>query len=366
MDKSKRQSNFELMRIVSMIFIVFYHFCIHGSFLSNCTNTVLKQILDILVCISLVHVNSFVLLSGYFQNKSKFKIKKITDLIDQTLFYRVLIVIFLLITNRVVLNKVQILEETALINLTQYWYVKIFFILYIISPYINKFINTLDQKEFKRLIIILFSLLSLIPFITKGLSYDNDGFGLVHFIFLYLVGAYINRYPIFKDKSVIKKRIIYISVFVICVLINKYLTDGMINIEDKNNLFKSISTSFVLNKLNYASPIIIIQTLSYFLLFETIDIKSIFINKVAEVSFAVYLIHDNQLLKPFVYKFFRLADSATKTSGIFYLFGAVFIMFIIGCIIEKVRITCIKKLDKTKIVNEIKNVGRKISKIDVQ
>ena len=42
--ENKRNSNFELMRIVSMAFIVLWHIIMHGNVLSNCTNPAIKMI----------------------------------------------------------------------------------------------------------------------------------------------------------------------------------------------------------------------------------------------------------------------------------------------------------------------------------
>lgn len=60
-----RNSNFELMRIVSMFFIVIYHIIIHGKILENSHGTT-HFLLYIILAICIVHVNSFILVTGYF------------------------------------------------------------------------------------------------------------------------------------------------------------------------------------------------------------------------------------------------------------------------------------------------------------
>ena len=72
--KKERQSNYELMRIISMLFIVIYHIIFHGKLLDNTSGSI-HLILLLILCISLVHVNSFILVSGYFQYDKKFSIK---------------------------------------------------------------------------------------------------------------------------------------------------------------------------------------------------------------------------------------------------------------------------------------------------
>lgn len=84
--KVERNANFELLRIISMLFIVIYHMIIHGQVLNNCTNKNLYTILTIIEYITIIHVNSFVLLSGYYQSSGKFKQSKLWMLINSSFF----------------------------------------------------------------------------------------------------------------------------------------------------------------------------------------------------------------------------------------------------------------------------------------
>ena len=58
-----RNSNYELMRIVSMFLIVLYHVIYHGQVLQNCHNEGAKIILELLEFFIFVYVNSLILLS---------------------------------------------------------------------------------------------------------------------------------------------------------------------------------------------------------------------------------------------------------------------------------------------------------------
>ena len=91
-NKKVRQSNFELMRIISMFMIVLWHVIIYGKGLAN-ADSVLSLNFDIIKSIIVVHVNSFILVTGYFQCDSKFKIKKVLNLLFTSWFYRVLFLI---------------------------------------------------------------------------------------------------------------------------------------------------------------------------------------------------------------------------------------------------------------------------------
>ena len=88
--KTTKESNFELLRIVSMFSIVLWHVIIHGKVLENSSNT-LYYLLQIILFILITHVNSFLMITGYFQYNKKFSIKKILKIVLQLWFYNFII-----------------------------------------------------------------------------------------------------------------------------------------------------------------------------------------------------------------------------------------------------------------------------------
>lgn len=163
-EKTTRKSNFELLRIVSMFFIVLYHTIIHGHVIENSTNPGLTMISNLLLFICIVHVNSYVLVSGYFQSKSTCKQSKVWSLINANWFYRVIIVIILTSVGAISLSKVQNLKQIFVIDITDsYWFIKMYLALYLFSPFLNKLIDQLTKNEYNKLLIILTVILSIIP-----------------------------------------------------------------------------------------------------------------------------------------------------------------------------------------------------------
>ncbi len=72
----KRQSNFELLRIISMLFIVIYHLIFHGNIIKNCSNQGVAIIFTIIELITIVHVNSFILSLAIFNQIPNLKNQK--------------------------------------------------------------------------------------------------------------------------------------------------------------------------------------------------------------------------------------------------------------------------------------------------
>ena len=89
-ENNQRQSNFEFLRILAIIMIIFHHIAAHSNFSSPSETTFLY-----IVFIRMggkIGVNIFVLISGYFLiNAEKIKIKKILKLWGQIIFYSLLI-----------------------------------------------------------------------------------------------------------------------------------------------------------------------------------------------------------------------------------------------------------------------------------
>ena len=144
-----RNSNFELMRIISMLMIVMGHVLYHGNLITNSKNTTLSIAFTFIFYFLLLHVNSYVLLTGYYQSNSKFKQSKLWALISSTMFYKIVIMVLFAWLGLIKLTKVQILWELFPLNINEYWYVKYYFFLYCISPILNCIINSVSFAECK-------------------------------------------------------------------------------------------------------------------------------------------------------------------------------------------------------------------------
>ncbi|EOU1923475.1 hypothetical protein DMN38_09310, partial [Clostridium perfringens] len=92
MIKIKRESNFELLRIISMFMIVVLHVLNHGGIYKS-TNIYSNDfiIVNLIESLSIVGVNCFVLISGYFGINSRFSFRKCMKIYIQVIFYSIII-----------------------------------------------------------------------------------------------------------------------------------------------------------------------------------------------------------------------------------------------------------------------------------
>ena len=118
-----RNSNYELMRIISMFFIVIYHcIIITGGQLIEHTTGFTQMFCEFLSLIIIVHVNSFLLISGYFQYNKQTSLKKVWKLIRMALFYSIIIALVLNFTNIINLNFLDYVKVFSPIEFSNLWF----------------------------------------------------------------------------------------------------------------------------------------------------------------------------------------------------------------------------------------------------
>ena len=143
-----RMSNFELLRIICVILIIAHHYSVHGNWLDKvCGLTFNNAIIDFLAIGGKIGVSCYLLITGYFSVKSTFNIKKIFKLVFEVLFYSIGIFIIFNLFNINILNidSSIILKSFFPITYSLYWFITLYIILYIFSPYLNKLIFSLKK-----------------------------------------------------------------------------------------------------------------------------------------------------------------------------------------------------------------------------
>ena len=189
-----RQSNFELMRIVSMFMIVVWHFIMHSNLLAR-TSGALNLFLNFIYIAFSVHVNSFILVSGYFQYNKSIKMNKVVSLFTATWFYKAVYALIFSLSGIVIMSKLDLFLFLQPLNYSYgygifYWFINIYIIFYLLIPFFNIMIKNMSQKQHRCFVIILFALFSIIPWMTRSQIIINDGTTILNFILLYFIGSY--------------------------------------------------------------------------------------------------------------------------------------------------------------------------------
>ncbi len=356
--RMNRESNYELLRIIAMFFIVLWHVIQHSYLIENTPlGGVNNFLINAIMFFIVIHVNLFLLITGYYQSKSKFKLKKLISLIFLIGFYNVLINSIFKFCGLMKYSNLDYLLKISFFNLDTYWYLKCYIIVFLLSPFFNLLIEKMNKKIYKRLLISLILAFSIIPFLTGNLFYEADG--LSQQILLYFVGAYIRKYNLnknlFSTLNITQKRLLYLGSFLIFWIINISMYTVQIYLTSLNSdILKYIGSCLGAYKCFYNNPIVILQSLSIFLLFGTFKVKSKIINRISSLTLGIYLIHEMRCVYSHVYKWIGLDKGKIiydKQIILKAIFWAV-IIFIVCALIEYLRQLIVKFLFKIKTIDK--------------
>ena len=356
-NRAERESNLELLRIVSMIFIIIYHIILHGNYMDRSLGAC-KLLLLLIESFTIVHVNSYVLLTGYFQSSSRLRATKVMALNNSAWFYRVVFMFLFMFLGLAKPNSIVIFQNVLPIDYDTYWFLNAYIALYLFSPILNRLINSCNKKQLKAIIFGLFLMISIIPTITIDTWLNTwSGHSLITFILLYLIGAYLRKFPIekellFKSWSSEKQSFLFCFLYFSFAFISFLL---VVLGQDMHQLgrFTSYIGRVIENfHISYTSPIVIIEAIFYLLFFRTIRIKSKFINKISASCFGVYLIHDNYYVRTILYEKLGITSIPVSIKNVFLTILAAIVIFIICTLIESIRRFVFQKIYNTNIAKK--------------
>jgi len=345
-----RESNFELLRIFSILAIICSHFFTHSFDASIITTDFnLNVLLKGLLTFGCVANFIFIALTGYFMVKSKPNYKKIVGLVLEMYFYSLLIPIFALLTNHQL--TFSHIRDALLPFPFGNWFCVMYIVLYLFIPVINRLINTLDKNDFRKLILLCFIVFSIVPTVfLRNPNFSN----LTIFILDYLIGAYISLYSInLSKKKRLRSTILSITLLLLSV-IAIYLVGITLNIG-----IMARSATYLISSNH--SPLVIFAGTMVFLAFKDLRIKpSRLINTIALSTLGIYLIHDNRIIRHMIWK--EIIPVNLMEADTVMLLGTcavkVLLVFIICLAIDQLRILLFGKLEK-QLSEKIYNLGVK-------
>lgn len=153
----KRYLNFEVLRILAMLFIVIWHFLVKGTIhIDKGVGLTLIQetpeyniiLYSIMVVVSSCGVDLFVLLSGYFLSTSFIlKMDRIFHIWSITFFYLLVIgcIMFFFFPNTATLS--EILKNIRPISGGNYWFIKSYLGMVLLAPFIAKNYKYIKPKS---------------------------------------------------------------------------------------------------------------------------------------------------------------------------------------------------------------------------
>lgn len=290
--ENKRIPNFEILRVLLMFLIVSFHFVVHGLCHSSMQIYKLNDpiilfnhlFIELVVAITSVAVNCYILISGYFLVALPFKFSRITKVWIQTFFYSVVICTILYFTVSGVVQKKNLLGAFTPIRSGTYWFVTKYFGMLLLSPFLSRAATSISRKEFHLLLLVLsFMNITFVFKFPYGDVYGGST-SLLWFIFLFFVAGYVRLYDPFHNVKFGQLFFLFTTILWLVFIV------------------KSFVTIFIFNRVFYYSDcsyngLAFFSSLSLFLWFRKHSFtKNVFVSfliKIAPYTLGVYLIHDN-------------------------------------------------------------------------
>jgi surface polysaccharide O-acyltransferase-like enzyme len=269
-----------------------------------------------------IGVDVFVLISGYFSVKGRFNPKRIFMIIAENWFFSILFLgIFLFILKPFeAIGLKDIIKNLFPTIYGLRWFIPVYIVLQILSPFINKFIQSIKQNQHLALILILVALWSVIP---SFLYVSPAGSSLGTFVTLYLIGAYLRLYP---PRANVKKHALLAAFWAVVILISEIALQFIF---DNYATTRRFSESIYIPALTFSIEILI-------LFIQLKPRHSRVINYLSGSMLGVYIIHENSLLRlPLWGEYCNLAGFYGSKYFLPAYFG-VCISVMIGCVFIEV------------------------------
>lgn len=331
----QRDSNFELLRILSILLIIMHHYSAQGiGGLSEHALSVNKTIEYILSLGGKIGVNCLILITGYFMVNSSINYMKLLKLIFEVFFYSILSMIIFYGLGLSAFDPKVVKESLFPLTYDMYWFATTYIVLYLLSPFINYFIRGLSRGNHLKLILLLVVLWSVFPVFTFGQApgYSNLGW----FILVYLIGAYIKLYPnLYFDNFKLNLAVAALSYGIIA------LSVIILELLGIKNSFYSEHAAY-LREMNMFPTLLC--SVSLFLIFKNLKVGKVkVINTIAMSTFGVYLIHNNFFVGPFLWQ--KVFNNAAYLDSPLLLPHAISTVFIVYCgctLIDQIRLNLIE------------------------
>lgn len=311
----ERKSNIELLRIVCMLMIILWHINIGFGGDKDLITFSLGNIIN---AVTVLGVNCFVLISGYFG--IKFRLKTLISLLLQCLFYSIVISVT---CHDTIGSSIDFKMLFMPISSDVWWFMTVYVMLYLSSPLLNKALDGMSITE------TLCSLISfLIINIWFGYCFKNDnnpsGHSYLQFVLMYLIGRTI---------SLCKSN----ATWNFCRY-SKYLfaNSGGATL----TLIVTICINmFFIKSYRYNNPLVVLSSIAIFHVFLNMKTGSIRqVNLLSSTVVAAYLIHEHPQIRPLLAEKVMMIHNSFPVYYEILLFLLIAFSFIVlGFVVEKIR-----------------------------
>lgn len=331
---TQRQSNIELLRVISMFMVLLGHYYVLSYFDSG--NTISFNLLGMqfLGAWSKVAVDIFVIITGYFLVNQIFRWNKVLKLLSCTYFWGIIILLLGFVLGLSI--KTDYIYKSIFPLTPLNWFARSYLLLYVSIPLFNKIINSVSKAQLGQIIIVLTTIFYTVPTLISTFI-SGGGYLTSYFTFgiMYMIGAYIRKYGDEKlDKLSIYAGIVSIILILVSILWNDiHMYDGRY-------------IMYLAHKGN--SVLGLLSAIGIFTVFKNKKISySPIINTVASTTFAVYLIHNNPIISDWLWNTVIQANNYFSSPFfLLHMLSITSLIFVLCSVLEWMRLKVFNKYHK--------------------
>ncbi len=360
--RTNRMANIELLRIVAMLMVIMLHYLGKGEFCPTISPYMDLQgyVAWTLKILSIVAVNLYVLISGYFLVENNFKVSKVFRLIIQTLFYSLFGTILCHILGIIDISEINFPFEWVTIlfpvQCNNWWFVSTYILFYAFSPILAAGVKVLTKKQLQAVIgVILFFLCiekSMLPIVTK---LSSNGYSIEWFLCLFLVAAYIRLYGIEWLKKPVYSLVLYFGGVTLA-----FIEELLLFVFNEKTGWVSHLIGVTYSNYNHITVFMASVGLFCFFLYN-VKVKEGTISKIicaiAPYTLGVYLLHEHLYIRYEWVKWFSVDEQQNVLIFILFAVVAVISVFSVGIIVDYLRnklfVWCGRILSKLWIRNKV-------------
>lgn len=329
-----RNSNIELLRLICIFIIILHHLVLYSNIDIVNSYSINTFFYSLFMVGGKLGANCFFAITSYYlvlKSSKQINKNKIIKTHNIMLFYSVLFLILGVVLKIRSISTIDVLEGIFPLAYNSYWFVSSYILLLLFSPLLNIVIERINQSEFKKVLIILLSILSINAFLPKAdLLYDSQHFIVT--IFIYMVIGYIIKFK--KNKIDNRKLWLALIINILLIICSSFI---MIILGNFLHLDLLMEHSFYL--MSGESIFMIIASISLFYLFlNKKEFRNRFVNYISTVTLDIYLIHMNHIIYLYIWnELFAINKLFDKPLFPLYSIIITIIVFAVCAIIGVIR-----------------------------
>jgi surface polysaccharide O-acyltransferase-like enzyme len=325
----ERLFGLDLLKLLSMLMIIFHHLSKHGGFWAASTGAT-RWGIAVINGLFAPSVNLFVFVSAYLMIKrGRVTVRGYLRLYAEVVFYTLLTYAAACLLGAQSLSAIMLLKCFLPISYPVFWFAKMYFLMYLAAPLLLVLVKHLEQKPYQITVGAIFLILSLQTFLRLDILPLANGFSALWFMLLFLLAGYWVRFGVSLRKRY-WALIWAVSTAYMCLWVWQNGLD-----------------------IGYTHVFVALQTVSAFGLLQDLRCERGWLQKSAiwlsSCTFGIYLLHDGDFVRTLLYeRILRTPAYYTRVSAIGWLLLFALIILAAGLLVESLRKLAVQMAGKLR------------------